>query len=78
MIDERALSRLYGLTRAEALLLVRLLNGSTLEEVSQVLRVSMNTVRTHLKHIFLKTDTNRQTQLVSLLLGSVIQVADLP
>ncbi len=77
-IDEHALSRLYGLTRAEALLLVRLLNGSTLEEASQVLRATMNTARTHLKHIFLKTDTNRQTQLVSLFLNSVIQVADLP
>jgi DNA-binding CsgD family transcriptional regulator len=29
--------------------------------------VSMNTIRTHLKRIFSKTDTNRQGELVALL-----------
>jgi DNA-binding CsgD family transcriptional regulator len=31
----------------------------------------VNTVRTHLNHLFLKTNTNRQAQLVALLLRSV-------
>ena len=76
-IDEDALCRLFGLTHSEARLLVLLLNGSTLAEACATLGVTMNTARTHLKHIFLKTDTNRQTQLISLLLGSVIQLPDL-
>ncbi len=77
LIDEAALSRLYGLTRAESHLVVLLLKGVNVQQASAALGVSLNTVRTHLKHIFVKTDTNRQTQLVSLLLGSVIQVPDI-
>ncbi|MBZ5646327.1 MAG: helix-turn-helix transcriptional regulator [Acidobacteriia bacterium] len=76
-IDQAALSRLYGLTRAESHLVVLLLNGKTLAEAGDALHVTPNTVRTHLKHIFLKTETNRQTQLLALLIGSVLQQPDL-
>ncbi len=76
LIDRTALSRLYGLTRAECHLLTLLLNGHTLQDAATTLRVSFNTARTHLKHIFMKTDTNRQTQLISLLLASVMGAAE--
>ncbi len=76
-VDERALSRLYGFTSAESRLVNLLLNGSSLQQVARALGVSLNTARTHLKHVFLKTDTNRQTQLLSLFIGSVIEVPDL-
>lgn len=75
-VDEGALTRLYGLTRAESQLVAILLGGKTLAEAGDVLQVSANTVRTHLKHIFLKTETNRQTQLLALLVGSVLQRPD--
>ena len=75
-VDKSALTRLFGLTHAESDIVALLLNGSTLQETAASLGISMNTVRTHLKHVFLKTDTNRQTQLVSTLLASVIQTPD--
>lgn len=77
MVDETALARLYGLTRAECRLITLLLNGSSLQQAATALAVSLNTARTHLKHIFMKTDTNRQTQLISLLIGSVMDVPEL-
>lgn len=76
-VDEVALSALYGLTGAECRLITFLLNGSTLQTAAKALGVSPNTARTHLKHVFMKTDTNRQTQLISLLIGSVMEVPDL-
>ncbi len=76
-LDEAALARLHGLTHAECRLITVVLNGSTLAQAGKALGVSLNTARTHLKHVFMKTDTNRQTQLVSLLVGSVMQVPDL-
>ena len=75
-IDQSALTRLYGLTKAESHLVAILLGGKTLGEAGTALHVSPNTVRTHLKHIFLKTETNRQTQLLALLIGSVLQRSD--
>jgi DNA-binding CsgD family transcriptional regulator len=76
-VDEAALSRVYGLTGAECRLVTFLLNGSTLQLAAMALGVSLNTARTHLKHVFMKTDTNRQTQLISLLIGSVMEVPEL-
>jgi len=72
-VDQLALSRLYGLTRAESQLVAVLLGGKTLGEAGDLLHVTPNTIRTHLKHVFMKTETNRQTQLLALLIGSVLQ-----
>ncbi len=76
-IDEWALSRLFGLTRSESHLVGLLLNGMSLQEASAVQGITLNTARTHLKHVFLKTDTNRQTQLIAILIGSVLQAPEL-
>jgi len=62
------LKRLYGLTGREAALAVLLLQGIDLREAAAQLGVSMNTVRTHLRLVFEKTDTHRQSELVHLLL----------
>ena len=64
------LCRLYGLTRAEATLAIQLAEGQTLEQAAERSFTSIHTVRTHLKRILLKTDTNRQTDLVRLILMS--------
>ena len=45
--------------------------GGTLEEAAVRRSVSRNTVKTQLHSIFAKTDTNRQSELVALLLRSV-------
>lgn len=65
------LRRLYGLTRAEARVVAELAKGKRLQEVADELRISLNTVRNQLKQAFTKTSTNRQSDLVSLVLTSV-------
>lgn len=67
---ESLLSRMYGLTPAEARLASLIANGRSLTEAADELKISHNTVRTHLKRIFSKTRTNRQSDLISLILNS--------
>jgi DNA-binding CsgD family transcriptional regulator len=62
------LGRLYGLTVAEADVAVRIARGANLKEISDGLSVSITTVRKHLQHVYDKTDTHRQAELVRLLL----------
>lgn len=66
--DPERLRALYRLTPAEADVAVQLAQGRRLHEVADSLGVSINTVRTHLRQLFLKTDTKRQTDLVRLLI----------
>jgi DNA-binding CsgD family transcriptional regulator/PAS domain-containing protein len=62
------LRRLYGLTIAEAHVALHIARGANLTEISDQLSVSITTVRKHLQHVFDKTDTHRQAELVRLLL----------
>ena len=41
-----------------------LVGGATLDDAAQRLEISVNTARTHLKHVFHKTGINRQAELV--------------
>ena len=68
VVDENALVRLYGLTRGEASLAARLVRGKSIEEAANELFISIHTARTHLKRIFMKTDTHRQSELLVRLL----------
>jgi DNA-binding CsgD family transcriptional regulator/PAS domain-containing protein len=64
------LTATYGLTAAEATLAVRLMHGDIVAQAAARLNVTQNTARTHLKRIFAKTGTSRQSELVrELLLG---------
>ena len=58
------LTGLYGLTQTEAKLVQLMTNGMSLDEAAEELEISVNTARTHLKHIFHKTGINRQTELL--------------
>ncbi len=62
------LRRLYRLTQAEAEIALHVMHGADLKEISEKLSVSLPTVRTHLQHVFDKTNTHRQADLVRLLL----------
>jgi DNA-binding CsgD family transcriptional regulator len=62
------LRRLYRLTEAEAAVAIHVMRGADLKEISEELSISYTTVRTHLQHVFDKTDTHRQAELVRLLL----------
>ena len=61
----------YDLSRAEAELAHRLALGDSLEQAAARRGISRNTAKGQLRSIFAKTNTNRQSELVSLLLRSV-------
>jgi len=66
-IDQRRLCELYGLTRAEARVAALLANGYRLEETAESLGLVYETARKHLKHVFGKTGTDRQAELIRML-----------
>lgn len=63
----------YGLTHAEARVVLAASSGNTVIENAKSLGLSPNTVKTHLRHVFAKTATGRQAELASLIaaIGSV-------
>lgn len=67
---------LHELTRAEAELVGQLARGHTIEAAAQARGVSVNTMRSHLKHVFQKTGTSRQGELVQLVLRSFVPVGE--
>jgi DNA-binding CsgD family transcriptional regulator len=60
---------MFGLTVAEARLADRLAAGEALRVAAAALGITYATARARLAEIFQKTDTHRQSELVSLLLG---------
>ena len=72
----RVLADAYGLTASEARLLGALLDGKRLEDAAAQFGVSLNTVKTHLQNVFRKTDTTRQSELLSLVLTGPATLAD--
>ena len=72
VVNEKALISLYGLTRSEAAFAAKLVQGRSIEEAAREMFISEHTARTHLKRIFMKTDTHRQPELVVRLLMIVL------
>ena len=60
------LRKTFGLTQTEALLVSHLAREVPLPLVAELLGISFETARSHLKHIFAKTETNRQSDLLRL------------
>jgi DNA-binding CsgD family transcriptional regulator/PAS domain-containing protein len=65
------LCALYALTPREAELVGLLLRGHTSSAIAEELEVSRETVKTHLKAAFSKTETRSQSQLVAKVLSGV-------
>jgi DNA-binding CsgD family transcriptional regulator len=77
--DERSIAwrmrQLYQLTPAEATVTAALALGKSVEEVARAKRISLATLRSHLRSIFLKTGTRRQAELVRVALrGAAVRV----
>lgn len=68
--DPDVLRAMFDLSPAEARLTAELAGGATVEEAAGSLNISLASARTYLKTVFLKTDVNRQVDLVRLVLGS--------
>ena len=66
-----ALAGAYKLTPAEMRVLMMIVQIGGVPEIAPVLGVSETTVKTHLQHIFGKTGTSRQAELVKLVAGFV-------
>jgi DNA-binding CsgD family transcriptional regulator len=66
-IDPARICQIYGLSRAEARVVALLARGYRLDQVAEALGVAYETVRKHLKQVFGKTGTDRQAELVRLL-----------
>jgi DNA-binding CsgD family transcriptional regulator/PAS domain-containing protein len=62
-----ALHRRFGLTGAEIRFATEIVNGEGLQAAANRLGVSLATARTHLRHVFEKTGTQRQAELVALM-----------
>jgi len=65
--DAETVMRIHGLTRAESRVAVLLLAGKTIKEAAAELNISATTVRQHVKAMFFKTQTKRQSEFVLLL-----------
>jgi DNA-binding CsgD family transcriptional regulator len=63
------LANAYKLTPAEMRVLMMIVQLGGVPEVAPVLGMARPTVKTHLQHIFDKTDTKRQSDLVKLVAG---------
>ncbi|WP_221627262.1 helix-turn-helix transcriptional regulator [Halopseudomonas xiamenensis] len=64
--------QVFGFTPSESALAMELANGLSLEEAASSLGIRRNTARAHLRAIFSKTGVRRQTELVRLILNSVV------
>ncbi len=68
-LPSEILRSLYNITPAENRLAAMITDGQSLSEVAANLGLSIHTIRSQLKSLFNKTNTNKQTELVHLLYG---------
>jgi DNA-binding CsgD family transcriptional regulator len=69
-LDLRPITRLYGLTRAEARLLEALVRGERVGTYAKNAGITLNTAKGYLKQLFSKTHTRRQSDLLRLVLSN--------
>jgi DNA-binding CsgD family transcriptional regulator len=58
--------RRYAINPAECRVLMMLVQGMSLDETGEALGIGRPTVKTHMQHLFAKTGTRRQPELVRL------------
>jgi len=67
VLDAGVLTSLFGLSRKESIIAIRLAAGETLNEIAEREFLSPHTVRVHIRDTLRKTGTHRQSELVRLL-----------
>ncbi|MDA2891667.1 LuxR C-terminal-related transcriptional regulator [Mycolicibacterium sp. BiH015] len=65
---KRLLRQLFSLTNSEAEVALQISRGRGLSAIADELTLSTATVKTHLQHVYQKTDTHKQAELTRLLL----------
>jgi DNA-binding NarL/FixJ family response regulator len=73
-LPDGAFAKLFGFTRSEMRLLAAMWPAHCIKEVAKLLGISEATAKTHLQHIFAKTGTSKQTELMSLFTRSVLSL----
>jgi DNA-binding CsgD family transcriptional regulator/PAS domain-containing protein len=68
------LRNLYRLTPAEAAVAMAIARGTGLQAAADELEISLSTARTHLQHVFEKTETRRQAELARLIAAGGLYV----
>lgn len=68
--DQDRLMQYFGLTEAERVVTRLLITGLSTSEMVGKLGSSIATIRTHLNHVYEKTGTSRQAELVAVLTGT--------
>jgi DNA-binding CsgD family transcriptional regulator len=63
------IAKAYQLTMTELRVLLAIVDVGGVPEVAKVLGIAATTVKTHLGHVFEKTGTKRQADLVKLVAG---------
>jgi DNA-binding CsgD family transcriptional regulator/PAS domain-containing protein len=74
--EPERLAAMFGLTPAESRMADQLVQGRTLAEAAEHLGITRLTARVHLKRIFSKTYTGKQSELLRLLLRSPATLRD--
>ncbi|MBU0556662.1 MAG: helix-turn-helix transcriptional regulator [Alphaproteobacteria bacterium] len=64
----------HGLTRSETRLVTHLAEGLSITQAAKAMRCAVPTARSYLKQIFQKTGTNRQSELIRLVMASLARV----
>jgi len=73
-----AFAKLHGLTGSELRVLLAMSPGLSVKEAAEMLGISEATAKTHLQHIYAKTTTSKQTELMHLFMGSAPPVQAAP
>jgi len=68
-LSPSVLSTLFGLTPTEAEIALELADGKKTADIARTLGIAATTIAFHMRNLFQKTDTNRQAELVALLLA---------
>lgn len=77
-VSGETLVRLYNLTPAETRVALLLIDGKRLDQIAEELDVAQTTIVFHLKNLFRKTETNRQADLVRVLLSVPLRTSAQP
>ncbi len=67
--------RRYAITPAESRVMMLLVQGMTVAEIAGNLGISLPTAKTHLAHLFDKTGTSRQADLIRLAMSAIAPVS---
>jgi DNA-binding CsgD family transcriptional regulator len=65
-----AFAQLYRLTGSELRMLLAMAPGLSVKEAAETLGICENTAKTHLQHIYSKTGTSKQTELMRLFMSA--------